>query len=200
MVPEINLLPKIDRLSTGKRWLSIILALSFALILIILVFQYFSLGKEVKGLKTEEELLQAENTELAILLATLDQPVQVDLATSVKFIDSISYPVSPLLEEINSYVGPNTYLRDYVFSENTIEFTIDFETMTDVVTYVGDLAESPYIEDVKVEQISAFNPAATPLGEDEVEKTDVFEEVERYANTFTVVIDADYLRLGGEVQ
>lgn len=200
MVPEINLLPKIDRLATGKRWLSIVLAISFALILILLIFQYFSLAKEVKGLKTEEELLLAEKTELEILFTTIDQPVAVDLATSVQFIESISYPVSPLLEEINSYVGPNTYLRDYVFSENTIQFTIDFETMTDVVTYVSDLAESPYIEDVKVEQISAFNPAEILLDEDEVEKTDVFEEVERYSNSFTVVIDSDYLRLGGEVQ
>ena len=38
--------------------------------------------------------------------------------TSVKFVESVSYPVSPLLLEINKYMKENTYLRNYVFSEN----------------------------------------------------------------------------------
>lgn len=200
MVPEINLLPKIERLSTGRRWLSIILAASFALLLICLIFQYYSLTKNVNNLETEEQLLLAEKAELEASVITLEEPKEVDLATSVEFIESVSYPVSPLLVEINKYAQENAYLRDYVFSENTIQFSVDFETMGEVVTYVGDLAGSPFIEDVKVEQISAFNPAEATVGEHDEGKTDSFDEVERFSNTFTVIIDPHYLRTGGEVR
>ncbi|MCZ2259824.1 hypothetical protein [Sporosarcina sp. G11-34] len=200
MSPEINLLPQIDRVSTGKRWLSIILAATFALILIYLIFQYFSLSKNVNNLIAEEQLLLTEKAELEASLITLEEPQVVDLGTSVEFVESVSYPVSPLLIEINKYVNEHTYLRDYLFSENTIQFEVDFETIGEVVTYVGDLAGSPYLEDVKVEEISTFNPAPSTSVEEEEKKTDSFDEVERFTNIFTVTIDSDYLRTGGEVQ
>jgi len=200
MAPEINLLPQIDRISTGKRWLSIILAATFALILIYLIFQYFSLSKNVNNLIAEEQLLLTEKAELEASLITLEEPQVVDLGTSVEFVESVSYPVSPLLVEVNKYVNEHTYLRDYVFSENTIQFSVDFETISEVVTYVGDLAGSTYLEDVKVEEISTFNPAGLSSSEEEEEETDAFDEVERFSNRFTVIIDPHYIRSDGEVQ
>lgn len=200
MAPEVNLLPHIERVSPGRRWLSIILAVVFALLLIYLGFQYFTVNKKIKSLEAEQQVLQNEKTDLESSIVILDAPQEVDLGMSVTFIENVSYPISPLLVEINKYVHENTYLRDYVFSENTIQFSVDFETMGEVVSYVADLAGSTYFEDVKVEQISTFDPKPSAVDEEDEENTESFDEVERFANTFTVIIDPQYLLTGGEVQ
>ncbi|WP_172369034.1 PilN domain-containing protein [Sporosarcina jiandibaonis] len=195
MAPEINLLPHIERPSPGRRWLTIILAAAFVLLVIYLTLQYLSLNKTIQTLQSEEQQLQAEKAELETSIIDLDAPVKIDLATSVEFVESVSYPVSPLLIEVNKYANENTYLRNYVFSESTINFAVDFETLAEVVTYVSDLSSSPYFQDVKVEQIYTFDPA--PSDEEEDEETETFEKVERFSNELTVVIDPYYIRTGG---
>ena len=142
--------------------------------------------------------MQSEKAELESSIIELDEPIKIDLATSVEFVESVSYPVSPLLVEVNKYVNENTYLRNYVFSESTIKFSVDFETLAEVVAYVSDLSSSAYFQDVKVEQIYTFDP--TPSNEEEEEETESFEKVERFANELTVVIDPYYIRTGGVVE
>ena len=195
MAPEINLLPHIERQSPGRRWLTIILAVALVLLVIYLSYQYLALNKTIQSLQSEEQQLQSEKAELESSLIQLDEPIKIDLATSVEFVESVSYPVSPLLVEVNKYVKENTYLRNYVFSESTIKFAVDFETLAEVVAYVSDLSSSPYFQDVKVEQIYTFDPA--PSNEEEEEETEKFEKVERFANELTVVIDPYYIRTGG---
>lgn len=197
MVPDINLLPQIDRPSQSRRWLSIIFGISFVFLLLFVAVQYLTLSKSVNKLQSEEQALLAEKAELESSVVVLEEPKQVDLATSISFVESVAYPVSPLLLEINKYVNGNTYLRNYVFSESSIQFSVDFETLAEVVAYVGDLAGSSYFQDVKVEQISTFDPIQR---DEEEEKTDSFDEVERFSNTFTVIIDPYYLRTGGDVR
>jgi hypothetical protein len=195
LAPEINLLPHIERPSRGRRWLTITLAVAFVLLVIYLSYQYFALNKTIQSLQSEEQQLQSEKAELESSIIVLDTPVKIDLATSVEFVESVSYPISPLLVEVNKYVKENTYLRNYVFSESTIKFAVDFETLAEVVSYVSALSSSPYFQDVKVEQIYTFDPA--PSSEEEEEETESFEKVERFANELTVVIDPYYIRTGG---
>ncbi|WP_210468780.1 PilN domain-containing protein [Sporosarcina sp. 6E9] len=195
MAPEINLLPHIERPSRGRRSLTIVLGIAFLLLVIYLSFQYISLNKTIQSLQTEEQQLQAEKAELEESIIVLDTPVKIDLATSVEFVESVSYAVSPLLVEVNKYVNENTYLRNYIFSESTIKFAVDFETLAEVVAYVGDLSSSPYFQDVKVEQIYTFDPASST--DEPGEETKSFEKVERFANELTVEIDPYYIRTGG---
>ena len=133
MAPEINLLPHIERQSPGRRWLTIILAIAFVLLVVYLIMQYLSLNKTINSLQSEEQQLQTEKAQLESSIIELDAPKKIDLATSVEFVESVSYPVSPLLVEVNKYVNENTYLRNYVFSESTIKFSVDFETLAEVV-------------------------------------------------------------------
>jgi hypothetical protein len=193
MVPEINLLPSSGGKSSGNRMLPVILIIIFGLLVVFLTVHYFSLSKSVNQLQTEQQLLQSQKLELESSVLSLDQPEQVDLGITVQFIESVAYPVSPLLIEINKYIRENTYLREYLFSENEITFSVDFETMADVVTYVGDLTGSSYFADVKVDQITASDTTTS----DDEEKTNSFDEVERLSNTFTVIIDPTYIQTGG---
>ena len=59
------------------------------------------------------------------------------------------------------------------------------------MTYLG----SAYFKDVKVEEITTFDPTQS-----DEEETDSFDEVERFSNTFTVIIDPYYLSTGGDVR
>ncbi|MFD1927292.1 PilN domain-containing protein [Sporosarcina siberiensis] len=196
MVPDINLLPRIDRKSENNRLLFIITGILFALILIILLFQYFSLMKSVNGLQAEKQLLEERKNELAAEVEVLEQPKAADLATSVRFIESKTYLVSPLLKDIHLYTTNESYLREFVFAENEITIDVDMETMAEVATYVGELDGSSYFTDIKVEEINTFDPVTSEEGD----IINTFSAVERFANKFTVVIDPNYLRTGGVVQ
>lgn len=182
-----------NRRSTGKNWITLILALVFVLLLLFLTAQYVTLTQSVKTLEAESQILTTEKVELEATLATFDEPKGVDLDESVAFVERVSYPVSPLIIEINNYLKDNTYLRDYSFSEETVQFAVDFETMPEVVSYVESLSGSMYFKDTIVHQIETFNP--NPLIEEDEET--VFDSVDRYANSLEVIIDLDYLRTDG---
>ncbi|MEK5039102.1 PilN domain-containing protein [Sporosarcina sp. FSL K6-3457] len=194
MVPEINLLPQMERKSGGSKWGTLLVLIAFIAIVGVLAFQYFSLTGSVKTLQADQQALLAERTAIEAKIAELEQPEQMDLATMVGVLDRITYPVSPLVEEINAYRGDDVYLREFILKENEIEILMDFETMPETATYVGDLLGSVYFEDVKVDEIETFVP--TP-GE---RKTELFDVVDRFANRFIVTIDPTYLRTGGIVQ
>ena len=194
MVPEINLLPQMDRKSAGNKWGALVVGVAFITIVAVLAFQYFSLTSSVKTLQAEQQVLLAEKTTIETKIATLEQPEKMDLATMVGVLESITYPVSPLLEEMNFYRGPDVYLREFILTENEIEFVMDFETVPEVATYVGDLTASDYFSDMKVEEVETFVPVD---GDRTVESFDV---VDRFENRFTVTIDPTYLRTGGTVQ
>ena len=54
---------------------------------------------------------------------------------------------------MNLYRGEDVYLREFILTDNEIEFVMDFETMPETATYVGDLTGSVYFADVKVEEV-----------------------------------------------
>ncbi len=196
MVPEINLLPQMERKSAGNKWGVLLLGLAFILLMLFLVFQYFSLTKSINTLQADQQVLLTEKTEFQTAVESLEQPLQMDLATVVQVLESVTYPVSPLIEEMNSYRGDHVYLSEFILTENAIEFLIDFETMPEVATYVGDLTGSAYFTDVKVEEITTFDPTVQV----DEEKTDSFQRVNRFSNRLTVTIDPYYLRNGGAVR
>jgi len=194
MVPEINLLPQMERKSGGSKWGALLVLIAFIAIVGVLAFQYFSLTSSVKTLQADQQALLAEKTKVEEKIATLEQPEKMDLGTMVGVLERITYPVSPLLEEMNVYRGDNVYLREFILKDNEIEFVMDFETMPETATYVGDLVGSAYFADVKVDEIETFVPV---VGERTFESFDV---IDRFANRFIVTIDPTYLRTGGIVQ
>lgn len=193
MIPEINLLPKQDRNAASRKRFVVLLGIVFALLFIVVGVQYVTVSKNLDKLQGEQQTLELRKTELETQVAALQAPEVADLATSVRFIESVSYPVSPLLLELQSYIPQNTYVRGYSFTEKAISFDVDFETIANVATFVGDVDGSANFKDVKVESISTFSTK----NDVEEEKTTEFTEVERFANTFTVDIDPTYLRNGG---
>lgn len=186
MIPDINLLPQRDLNSARGNWVFILFGALFIGALIFMLAQYLYVTKSIQGLESEQTALNNEKQVLEEKLMQLQEPKGVDLETSVEFIEAISFPVSPLIIELNRYLDEHAYLREYSFEENTVSFTVDFETMTDISTYMNDLLRSPFVKDVIINEMSAFNPTKT---EDKP-----FEVIDRFTNTFEVLINLDYLR------
>lgn len=194
MVPEINLLPQMERRKSSKLFV-IISAILIGLLLLFLCFQFFALKKEIKGLESEEIQLVGERDLLNAEVSALATGDQGSHSSSVAFVESVSYPVSPLIDEIYSLIEVNTYLRTYLFDETGILLTADFETMNEISTFIERLLNSRYFSDIKVETINNFEPVGK-------QGTEVENEVQfgvqwRYTAQIKLEINEAYLSEGG---
>jgi len=197
MVPEINLLPKIERKQTSN--LVIILGVVlFGVLLLFLSIQLFSLKKDISTLSSEETQLVAQREGLVAQVSSSAsaQQEQGTLANSVTFVESVSYPISPLIDEVHSLILENTYLRDYQFGETAVDLVVDFETMNDLSVFVENLLNSTYFTDVQVQSISTFEPSGNTEDTVDSAKTN-FDVQSRYSATFTLIMDQAYLSAGG---
>ncbi|MEI4769409.1 hypothetical protein WAX74_07090 [Psychrobacillus sp. FJAT-51614] len=188
MVPEINLLPKME----SKKSNNLIIILSIILVGALILFlsiQFLSLKKDISTLTTEETKIVAERDVLVAQVSSANTGYQGSLSDSVSFVESVSYPVSPLIEEIHSLLLLNTYLRNYEFGESEIIFDVDFETMNDISIYVEKLLNSEYFTDVQVQEINNF----VPPGSTEESAIIDFDIQSRYSAKIKLTIDQTYL-------
>lgn len=187
MIPDINLLPQRERRTTSGNWIFLLFGVLFIGVLGFMVFQYITLSKNMTNLESKEAALMGEKEALEEAFSGLREREGDDLETSVRFIESISYPVSPLIKELHRYLDDHAYLRNYSFHEDKLAFSVDFETITDVSRYIDDLLRSPYIKDVIINGMSSFDPVS-------LEEEDRFNVVDRFSNTFEVLLDVEYLQ------
>lgn len=197
MIPDINLLPKVERRPNNTKLLYILLAVIALLILSLLVWQYFSARSSLVSIVNEEQALLAQRDQLQSQLNVYnDSKSNISLEQSVQFLDQISYQVSPLIKEILNLQPNNSFLRTFEFAEKSVTVWIDFETMNDISNYVTRLNNSDYFLDVQVSTISNFELVVE--SGDTVESTTNFNEQPRYTTNLTLVIDETYLSTGGE--
>ncbi|RKQ18032.1 hypothetical protein [Ureibacillus endophyticus] len=197
MIPDINLLPKVERRPNNTKLLYILLAIIALLIFSLLVWQYFSARSSLVSIVNEEQALLAQRDQLQSQLNVYnDSKSNISLEQSVQFLDQISYHVSPLIKEILNLQPNNSFLRTYEFTEKSVTVWIDFETMNDISNYVTRLNNSDYFLDVQVSTISNFELVVE--SGDTAESSTNFNEQPRYTTNLTLVIDETYLSTGGE--
>ncbi|QFF99569.1 malate synthase [Psychrobacillus glaciei] len=193
MVPEINLLPKMERRRSNNLFV-ILGVILFVVLILSISMQLFTSKKDINALTTEETQLAVERDVLSAQVSSTNLTEgQGSLSSAVDFVEGVSYPVSPLMDEVQSLLVDNTYLRDYQFDETGVILSADFETMNDLSIFIEKLIESSYFADVKVEQISSFEPVDNA---DEVKGTD-FDVQARYSATLNLSIDQTFLSKGG---
>lgn len=192
MIPDINLLPSHGRRQSSSKFVYILLTVLVLLIVGFFVIQYFSLKGDIKALSSREQIvlekrdkLQRQLDEISIHTGSLSQ--------SVEYVEIISYPVSPIIDETMKLRPGRTYLRQYSFDATSAEVKMDFETLNEISSYVSKLASNSYIADVQIASINHFKVDPLSDGDDDGN----FNEVPRYEVTFTLLIDHHYLATGG---
>lgn len=196
MVAEINLLPKKEKKAlSGKMY---IIVLTGIFIVLSLFFVYLLFASKAERTQMNAELNQKQ-AEVVILQSEVDG-ISISESDSrqsaVHFTESVSYPVSPIILEVDSFLPLHSYLRDYEFEEQSVSFQVDFEDKTMIALFVSDLLTSPLFTDVKVDEITSFSP-----GNESTEGvSDDFEEMPRYSTLFTLDINSSNLQDKGETR
>lgn len=195
MIPDINLIPKLEKEQSAPTLLYLILGGVAILALVFFVWQYIGATSTITTLKSEETSLQQQRDQLYANLEELNTNAnQGSIEELVDYIDLISYPVLPLINEIEGLQPSNAYLREYYFGVDEITILVDFETLSDVSKYVTRLNNSDYFVDVLVNEISQYDLEALIAEEGEMT---TFNVIPRHSTNITLYIDSVYLATGG---
>ncbi|MFJ7182444.1 PilN domain-containing protein [Lysinibacillus xylanilyticus] len=196
MVPDINLLPQLEKRADSPKLFYSLLILVVGIVLIYLMFLYFTAKSDLSMLLEEEESLTTQVDQLQQELDAKQSVNQGSLEESMLFVQRVSYPVTPLMEEVQKLLPAYSYLRSYEFQPDLINVTIDFESMPDISKYVEKLLVSPYFTDAKINSISNFYVQVGK--QQELTSEQKFKEVPRYSVSITATIDQMYLAGGGQ--
>lgn len=195
MIPDINLMPKIEKGEASLKIAFILVGVLSILTLGLLAWTFFSAKSEIASVIPERDSLIMTRDGLQAEVASFDTMNQGSLEESVAFVERVSYPVSPVITETRNLLPLNTYLRAYVFSETGVQVTVDFETLSALSSYVSNLEKSPYFNDVQLGTIQNFD--VNPSGE-ELSAEQQFSEVPRYSVEIMLLIDQLYVAAGGD--
>lgn len=187
MVPDINLLPQLEKRADAPKLFYSLLILGVGIIVTYFVFLFFTAKSDLSMLLTEEESLTTQVDQLQQELDAKQSVNQGSLEESMHFVQSVSYPVTPLMEEAQKLLPAYSYLRSYEFGPDLINITVDFESMPDISKYVEKLLASHYFTDAQINSISNFY---VQVGEQkELTPKQKFKEIPRYSVSITATID-----------
>lgn len=193
MIPDINLLPSLKKKSNTSALVTALVGIVTLLLVGLFIWLYFDAKSSVAELQVEEAILVTQRDQLQKEYNALLTKNKGSLEDSVAFVERVSYKVSPLIDETQNLLQEHTYLRNYAFSDTSLQVTVDFETISAVSTYVQKLENSPYFSDVQVGAISNFDVTPSEFQKEE----NRFTEVPRYSVNLTIAIDMLYIALGG---
>lgn len=197
MIPDINLLPKIEKGAANLKLAFIVVGIVTLLALGVLLWMFFSARSEIASAVPERDSLLLTRDTLNSEVLSSQTGNEGSLEESVAFVERVSYPVSPILSETRNLLPEDTYLRSYVFSETGVQVAVDFETLNAISAYVSQLEKSPYFDDVQVGMIQNFE--INPTGE-EVNEVQQFNELPRYSVEILLMVNRLHVVAGGEEQ
>ncbi|MGE7908892.1 PilN domain-containing protein [Lysinibacillus xylanilyticus] len=196
MVPEINLLPNLEKKHSTPTLIYVVFIVLIGMIVGYMIFLFFQAKIDLTKLSAQEVELSSQREQFQIELDGKRNLNKGSLEQSVQFVENVSYPVTPLIDETQVLLPEQTYFRKYVFGEENVEITADFETMSAISSYLEKLTASPYFNDVQVDTISDFDVSIGNQGEESAK--DRFKELPRYSATITLGIDFIFLAGGRE--
>ncbi|MFT9817061.1 PilN domain-containing protein [Lysinibacillus sp. NPDC056185] len=196
MVPEINLLPNLEKKHSTPTLIYVVFIILIGMIVGYMIFLFFQAKSDLTKLSAQEVELSSQREQIQMELDGKQNANQGSLEQSVQFVENVSYPVTPLMDETQVLLPEQTYLRNYVFGEKKVEITADFETMSAISSYLEKLTASLYFNDIQVDTISNFDVAIG--NQEEKSAKNKFKDVPRYSATITLGIDFKFLAGGRE--
>ncbi|MEY9969729.1 hypothetical protein ABH966_000091 [Lysinibacillus sp. RC46] len=196
MVPEINLLPNLEKKHSTPTLIYVVFIILIGMIVGYMIFLFFQAKSDFTKLNAQEVELSSQREQLQMELDGKRNANQGSLEQSVQFVENVSYPVTPLMDETQVLLPEQTYLRNYVFGEKNVEITADFETMSAISSYLEKLTASHYFNDIQVDTISNFDVVIG--NQEEKSAKNKFKEIPRYSATITLGIDFKFLAGGRE--
>lgn len=194
MIPDINLMPKLEKGESSSKLAYLLIGILTVLTVGVLIWMFFNAKGDLETATAQRDSLVVTRDSLQAEITSLETANQGSLEESVAFVERVSYPVSPIIDESRSQLPQNTYLRAYEFSETGVKLTVDFETLNSVSAYVSNLESSPFFDDVQVGTVSNFE--LDPASEESTD-AELFTELPRYTVELNLLINRAHVAAGG---
>lgn len=194
MIPNINLLPPKQKSEVSPQ-LYVVFGVLFIVALAVLGFLYMQEGKKLKALQEESDVLYTEMNRLTEEVDQLDRSDLATLMESVRFVRSISYPTSTIIDEVNRLKTKTMYLLNYQFTDTQLQLLMTFETMEEAARYLTYLQESPFVREATIDSLQMMETMLDEESEEETEGEVVHYDVkDRVQATFFIELDEGYLK------
>lgn len=194
MIPNINLLPPKQESEVSSK-LYVVFGGILILALVVLGFLYVQEGKKVKALQEESIILSTEMNRLTEDIDQLDRSELQTLMESVRFVRSISYPTSTIIDEVNRLKTKTMHLLNYQLTDTQLQLLMTFETMEEAARYLTYLQESPFVYESTIDSLQTMETVLDEENEEETEGEVVHYDVkDRVQATFLIELDEDYLK------
>lgn len=156
MIPEINLLPKYERQNTVLYRLFIIGLIAIVLLFTGIVYLYVQTKSEIGKVDEQNQELVEQQELLELQLANAGSDKPDSLESMISFAEGYVVPTSKLIEEFIDLLPDHAYVSSYDYVFGTVEIESQFETKSDVSTYLSNLLQSDYMNDVKIDQVESM--------------------------------------------
>ncbi|MBQ0140225.1 MAG: pilus assembly protein PilM [Kurthia sp.] len=156
-IPKINLLPAFKMKKTNRTFIWLTVALSVACIVALALWNASVAGK-VNTLTQENEQKQQAVETAKQQLETHQAEKENSLDKSVTIMESLAYPVTPVIEAVNKKLKDYEYKTKLTFSEKDLSIEVQYETFSDIANYIEQLQTNKLFTDIKVATIDVGTP------------------------------------------
>lgn len=196
MLVEINLLPQKQQKRSITLRIIIIIALTMLLISLLTFWQVQKYNNEIRHLEANIANFEQTITSLQQEVNVESTNSYVELSNAVEW--SLTYPIKSVavLKHLTSLLPERGFLLTYSYTETGIlSLTVQFDTKKEAAYYLSWLSDSPWIEDVKLSQLSSSQIESTDVtpqiqGENETESY-----LPRYTGNFEITLNREAIRL-----
>lgn len=189
-LPEVNLLPKVERSSSRQGQIFIGMVIMLVVAYTFIGFFYFTTKANLAHEESTYAALQEENEELQAQMNTSTSTDGDNASDILSFLEGLHMRTSYLLEEVDDLLPDNSYVSEYVYQDYQAELVLHFETFDDIAQYTTSWNESPFSVDVFVDEMDAFHPR-----EESDEEFDYYlHHIPRYETTMTIDLHKPTLR------
>lgn len=187
-LPDINLLPKIERESTSKN-LYIFIFIAIILVSYLLIgFYYFHTKKQLKEVNEEYSTLD----EVVILKTAKLEELESgssSLEQAITFVENYNIPTSSFITELDDLLPNNSYLSEYEYNNGATNIIVNFETLDKVAEYTTKLTNSDFISDTKVDEVETYS-----FGEETDTENTQLNSMPRYQTSFSLIANKEKLK------
>lgn len=156
MIPDINLLPKYERENVVLYRLFIVGLIVVLLMFMGLMYTFFHTKTNISKLDDQHDQLLEQQMLLETKLATAETGKSESLVSIVQFAEEYVIPTSMLIEEFVNLLPEHASIRTYDYVFGFVGLELDFMTKSDISTYVVNLLDSDYMNDVKIDRMETI--------------------------------------------
>jgi type IV pilus assembly protein PilN len=193
---EINLLPQKQQKRSITVRIIIMIALTMLLISLLTFWQVQKYNNEIRHLEANIANFEQSITSLQQEVNVESTNSYVELSNAVEW--SLTYPIKSVavLKHLTSLLPERGFLLTYSYTETgLLSLTVQFDTKKEAAYYLSWLSESPWIEEVKLLQLSSSQIEATE-GTPEIQGENKTESyLPRYIGNFEITLNREAIRL-----